>query len=233
MGGERADVCFTSPPYNLGKSSTLRDTEGGGYDSCYLEHNDDTTPDQWRDMVDLMLGCALDHCEAAVFNVQQLAGNKRVIWKWIADLSDSLVDVIVWDKGHAAPAMAAGVVSSQYELLVVFCESNASRTIPFASWRGTMGSVYSGPPQRNNEFASVHGATFPIHLPSFVVGTLCDRSKSVYDCCMGTGTTLMACEQLGKRCYGMEIDPAYCDVIVQRWEDLTGGTAERVSLSVV
>jgi len=43
----------------------------------------------------------------------------------------------------------------------------------------------------------------------------------------GSGTTLIACEQLGRRCFAIEIDPAYCDVIVQRWENLTGQKAVR------
>jgi DNA modification methylase len=38
----------------------------------------------------------------------------------------------------------------------------------------------------------------------------------------GSGTTLMACEQLGRRCFGLELDPRYCDVIVQRWQKATG-----------
>ena len=55
--------------------------------------------------------------------------------------------------------------------------------------------------------------------------TLCDRAKSIYEPFCGTGTTLIAAEQLGRKCYGMEISPAYCDVIVKRWENLTGKTA--------
>jgi len=43
----------------------------------------------------------------------------------------------------------------------------------------------------------------------------------------GSGTTLIAAEQTGRKCYGMEISPAYCDVIVQRWEEFTGSKAER------
>ena len=46
---------------------------------------------------------------------------------------------------------------------------------------------------------------------------------------LGSGTTLIAAEQLGRTCYGMEISPAYCDVIVKRWETLTGRKAERQS----
>jgi hypothetical protein len=47
----------------------------------------------------------------------------------------------------------------------------------------------------------------------------------VYDPFLGSGTTLIAAEQLGRKCYGMEISPAYCDVIVKRWETLTGRKA--------
>ena len=49
----------------------------------------------------------------------------------------------------------------------------------------------------------------------------------VHDPFCGSGTTLVAAEQLNRRCVALEIDPAYCDVIVTRWERLTGRTAER------
>ena len=46
-----------------------------------------------------------------------------------------------------------------------------------------------------------------------------------YDPFLGSGTTLIAAEQLGRKCYGMELEPRYCDVIVKRWENLTGQKA--------
>lgn len=49
------------------------------------------------------------------------------------------------------------------------------------------------------------------------------------DCYLGSGSTLIACEKLGRKCYGMEIDPHYCDVILKRWEDFTGKTAELIN----
>ena len=42
---------------------------------------------------------------------------------------------------------------------------------------------------------------------------------------LGSGSTLIACEKTGRKCYGMEIDPHYCDVIVKRWEEYTGKKA--------
>ena len=51
------------------------------------------------------------------------------------------------------------------------------------------------------------------------------ESEVVYDPFLGSGTTVIAAESKGRRCYGLEIEPAYCDVIVKRWENLTGKTA--------
>jgi DNA modification methylase len=53
--------------------------------------------------------------------------------------------------------------------------------------------------------------------------------NSVLDLFGGTGTTLIASEQLNRKCYMMELDPHYCDVIIARWEKLTGNKAERIS----
>jgi methylase of polypeptide subunit release factors len=52
------------------------------------------------------------------------------------------------------------------------------------------------------------------------------RFGSVLDVFLGSGSTLIACEKTNRKCYGMEIDPIYCDVIIKRWEDYTGKKAE-------
>jgi len=54
------------------------------------------------------------------------------------------------------------------------------------------------------------------------------KTELIYDPFTGSGTTLVACEQLGRTCYGMEISPQYCQVIIDRWEKLTGQKAEKV-----
>ena len=137
-----------------------------------------------------------------------------------------MIDIITWDKGHAAPIIAEGVMSSRYEwIFLLSTEDNASRSIPYASWRGKWSNVYSAPGQKNNEFSKIHGATFPVHLPEFICGDLMNRCRSVVDCFAGTGTTMIAAEKLGKSSYSIEIDPTYCDVIVNRWQDFTGKEA--------
>jgi DNA modification methylase len=59
-----------------------------------------------------------------------------------------------------------------------------------------------------------------------------NHDGDVYDPFIGSGTTLIAAEQLNRTCYGMEISPAYCDVIVRRWENATGQTATRATVSM-
>ena len=226
MDGEKADLCFTSPPYALGSSVALSGnrtmSERG---NAYEGHKD--TPEGWPDLMAGWWSAFESVAECLVVNVQPLAGNKRDVMRWIADRSDRLVDVAIWNKVTGAPAMASGVLTSIFEFLLIFGEKNASRRIPFSSWHGTVGNVYNGPPQRSNEFADQHAATMPTHLVEWILGTLCDQAKTVVDPFAGTGTTAIVAEQMGRRSFGMEIDPSYCDVIVRRFENLTGEEAVR------
>ena len=72
--------------------------------------------------------------------------------------------------------------------------------------------------------ARVHPHQKPIEVLAHLIGK---SPGSVFDPFLGSGTTLIAAEQLGRKCYGIEISPAYCDVIVKRWENLTGEEAIR------
>jgi len=55
-----------------------------------------------------------------------------------------------------------------------------------------------------------------------------DKGGIVYDPFLGSGSTLISCEQSGRTCYGMEIDPAYIDVIIERWENFTGKKCKKI-----
>ena len=76
-------------------------------------------------------------------------------------------------------------------------------------------------PSRSEE----HPTMKPVALFAYQIGNSTAPQGLVYDPFLGSGTTLIAAEQLGRKCYGMEISPQYCDVIVKRWETLTGKTA--------
>lgn len=72
---------------------------------------------------------------------------------------------------------------------------------------------------------SEHPATFPVNLPSEYIKSMTDKSDIVIEPFCGSGTTLIACEQLDRKCYGMELEPKYVDVIIERWEQYTGKKA--------
>jgi DNA modification methylase len=225
MNGERADVGFTSPPYALGKSAALSGNKANkARGNAYEEHNDNS-----EDWARLMTGWynQFEECaEAWCVNVQPLAGNKRALFNWIAENSSRLVDVAIWAKDNSAPQMAKNVLTSQYELLVFLGKEGASRAIPFANFQGNQSALYKGGANRENVAPELHGAAMPIHLPKWVLVELFSQAKSVIEPFAGTGTTFIVCEELNRKCYGMELDPKYCDVIVKRWEDFTGKKAE-------
>jgi len=226
MGGEKADLCFTSPPYALGRNVSLSNNvamKAAG--NAYESHVDDASG--WPQLMRQWFALSESAVSSVwVVNIQPLAGNKRELIRFMADHAARFIDVATWDKQTGQPAMAAGVLNSRFEWLVLFSvHEDATRTVPLSSWRGTVDNVYSAPPQRENGISKIHAATMPIHLPTWVMQTLCDQAKSIYEPFSGSGTTIIAAEQLNRRCFSIEISPAYCDVAVARWERLTGKKA--------
>ena len=70
-----------------------------------------------------------------------------------------------------------------------------------------------------------HRAGFDVSFPLHFIDKITGENTKIADPFMGTGTTLIACEKTRRKCYGMELDEHYCDVIIKRWEDYTGKKA--------
>ena len=99
-----------------------------------------------------------------------------------------------------------------------WCGDRKQSTIwQIANMHRTQGNVDDG--------KTIHSTQKPVECMARPIRNHGSNDDDVYDPFLGSGTTLIAAEQLGRKCYGMEISPAYCDVIVQRWEKLTGKTA--------
>jgi len=219
MNGEKANLSFTSPPYNAGKSEML---SGNTHttDNKYNEYNDNQ---KQTDYLDLLIGFtnnALLFSDYLICNMQSLAGNKIALIEYLNEYKNNFIDVAIWDKGHGAPAMAENVLTSAWEyMFFISSKENASRAIPNANFRGTVPNIYRGAPNRNNEFSNVHAATFPIDLPEWAL-QFTKEKNIVLDQFLGTGTTMVAAHQLKRKCYGMELDPKYCQVIIDRMKKL-------------
>jgi len=215
MNGDKADMAFTSPPYNAGKSESL---SGNTHttDNKYNEYNDNQTKDNYLDLLVGFTNNALLNSEYLICNIQSLAGNKIALIEYLYKYKDNFIDVAIWDKGHGAPAMAENVMTSAWEyMFFISSKENASRAIPKGKFRGTVPNIYRGKPNRNNEFSNVHAATFPIDLPEWAL-QFTKTNDIILDQFLGTGTTMVASHQLNRKCYGMELDPKYCQVIVDR-----------------
>ena len=86
-------------------------------------------------------------------------------------------------------------------------------------WRNSTAS------SKERENTGSHATPKPLAICERAIVTSSRKNELVLDLFGGSGSTLIACEQLGRRCYTMELDPRYCDVIIKRWENLTGRKA--------
>ena len=225
MGGEKADLCFTSPPYNS-KDGGYKTDYSGKTKKFYNHKCDDRTEDEWVQFCDNVLKIVASILRTenspVVWNVMYTAncrsGYGRTMFSGSHGLS--VKETICWDKGAGFPTASKGILSRNWELLFVLSRGNKYTTTQgeneprWAKWD------ISRPKQQEE-----HKATFPVELASRAMSDFGANGDTVYDPFLGSGTTLIAAEQLGRKCYGMEISPQYCDVIVKRWENLTGKTA--------
>jgi DNA modification methylase len=215
MNGKRANLSFTSPPYNAGKSESL---SGNTHtiDNKYNEYNDNQTQDDYLNLLVGFTNNAILNSDYLICNIQSLSGNKIALIDYLHKYKNNFIDVAIWDKGHGAPAMAENVMTSCWEYMIfISSKDKASRAIPNAKFRGTVQNIYRGKPNRNNEFSHIHAATFPIDLPEWSL-QFTKEGDIVLDQFLGTGTTMVASHQLNRKCYGMELDPKYCQVIIDR-----------------
>ncbi len=221
MAGKQAAILFTSPPYNLGRSAKFRgksniakmqNAYGRGYD-------DDIAPGKWKDLMCKFTSIGLNHARYLFINVQLLAGNRVALPDWWSEFKDQFCDVAIWEKDSAPPQMQERVMNNQFEFILIFTKTHPNRMIGTRKFKGNLSNVYRAPPQRNNRISNIHGATFPVHFPSYFISSFTNPGESILDTFGGSGTTLIAAEQLGRVCYIMEIDPRYVDVIVDRYRN--------------
>lgn len=222
MNGERAEISFTSPPYNAGTTPTefkMKKT------AKYTNDDDNKSEQNYLQFLLEFTHNAMRHCEYCFVNIQSLSNNKTALIEYLHELIDVYADTIIWDKMTSQPAMAENVLNSEFEYIHIF-SSKANRAVGTKKFRGTISNILHLSKQNKNEFSKIHNATFSVEFASHFINNFCN--ESVLDAFGGSGTTLIAAEQLGRKCYMIELDPHYCDVIIARWEKLTGQKAEKL-----
>jgi site-specific DNA-methyltransferase (adenine-specific) len=225
MNGERADIAFTSPPYNAGTSEELT---GNTHTTTSKYQNSDDNLSNYDELLFKSTQNNIDFAKYAFINIQMLAGNKIVFCDFVEKFKNQLCDIAIWNKNNAQPAMARRVMNSQFEFIFIFSKDNPSRAVGTRDFRGDVPNVNNMNAQYKNEYSAIHAATFSVEFARYYVGNFSNQGDIVLDTFGGTGTTTIACEQLGRKCRMMELDPHYCDVIIARWEKLTGEKAVKV-----
>ena len=202
MDGKKADMVFTDPPYGYKYQSNMRE-KSKKFD---VLENDDK-------ILDFFPNIRLV-CNGFVF----ICTIWKVLDKWIPMFKKyhDLTNMIIWDKGGGGIGDLKHTFLTDYE--VILC-SNNGREIKGKR----IGSVWSIPKDSANEYA--HPTQKPVKLSEFAIRNTTERGETVLDLFGGSGSTLIACEQLDRKCCMMELDPRYCDVIIKRWEQFTGEKA--------
>lgn len=246
MNGVEADLFLTDPPYNV-------NYEGRTKDKLKIA-NDNMEISQFQDFLAAAFSCANDHMrKGAAFYIWHAdsegfnfrAAVKRVNW--------ALRETLIWVKNSLVmgrqdyqwkhePCLygwkdgAAHYFIDDRTLTTTFEEEQSQdytkmkkedlvkmlRELSRSKTPATV--VYEDKPQRND----IHPTMKPVKLMSRLIINSSKKGWKVLDLFGGSGSTLVACEQLGRTCYTMEYDPRYCDAIIDRWEKLTGNEAKRL-----
>jgi DNA modification methylase len=199
MGGEKADMVFTDPPYgvNYDGGTTKREILKG-------DHNTDL----YGSVCDMSY--KYTHESAALY-----------LWHASASVANAIIKSgyeirceVIWNKNQAQ----FGALSAQYKQKhepAYYCYKKG-KTV---NWTGPSNEVTVWDVDRanKNEF---HPTQKPVQLAVRAINN--HNVKIILDFFLGLGSTLIAAEKTGRRCYGMEIAPAYCQVTTQRYVDFTG-----------
>ena len=202
VGGQVANIVFTDPPYGYNYQSNMREKS----EKFDVIENDDKILDFFPNVKMF--------CNGFVF----ICTTWKVLDKWIPLFKRyfDLTNMIIWDKGGGGIGDLKHTFATDYE--VILCASNGKEITG-----KRIGSVWAIDKDSANSY--VHPMQKPVKLSKLAIRNTTNKRDIVLDLFGGSGSTLIACEQLNRICYMMEYDPKYVDVIIKRWEDFTGKKA--------
>ena len=214
MDGKKADLVVTDPPYNTGMESKPNN------EKARLSHMFNDNIEDWpqfiKDFLSNYLVVTKGQCAFYVF----------IDWRRINDIRSEMEkvmdvkNVIVWDKKvHGL----GSDYKSTYELCIVGKKGKPEIKNRFGLdyqdiWRL----------QREIGRNKMHATVKPVELLEKPIKHASKEDDLVMDLFGGSGSTLIACEKLKRKCNMMELDPKYIDVIIKRWEEYTGNKATKL-----
>ena len=227
MNGVKADMVFTDPPYGMNldtdwssaksKDKFYQEKKCNGHGNKYEKIIGDN--DDFKDELVTTIFNNFDYC--------------KEIFVWGADYYPELLkdykkgNFIIWDKRSNDETnedyikQTDKMYGSQFE--VCWSKNKHRKEIARIKWAGIFGT------ETEFDRSRVHPTQKPTKLSSWFIDKYSKENDLIVDIYGGSGSTLIACEQLNRKCYMMELDPHYVDVIIQRWENFTGKKAVKIN----
>jgi DNA modification methylase len=196
MAGERADMVFTDPPYNLGFK--------------YNSHNDNMGASEYQDFCTEWFNCL-----KTVTNKIIITPGTKNLPMWMR-IDSEVQGIACWVKKNWITSCKISNLQ-QWEPILFYGPFERSRH----------SDLYEINRKYQDDVGDKHTCPKQIELIEDIFNSY--GQKTILDVFGGSGSTLIACEKTNRKCFMMEIDPHYCDVIVARWEKYTGKKAELVT----
>ena len=199
MSGNKADMVFTDPPYGVDYEGINNDSRSGLEDlltSAFENYKEN----------------CIDGASVYCFHSDKCADIFHNVFRSFCHFSS----MIIWEKQSLV--LSQGDYQSIHEPCLYGWFDNGTHRF-FGDRKQT--SVW----QFDRKSIEGHATPKPIGFICKALENSCKKNEKVLDLFGGSGSTLIACEQLDRTCYMMELDPKYCDVIIKRWETLTGEKA--------
>ena len=205
------DLVFTSPPYNFGGVSIYKKLG-----KKYSNYDDNMKPLQYYKWLDERLIEMIRISRLTFLNIQMLSGNKDALFSIIGNYKKYLKEIIIWNKINSEPAISKNVLNSQFEFILVFSNTNNKRKFDVCNFRrGRLSNLWNI--HKNYKFnLKGHHAIMSIDLAIKVIDNFSKTNDLILDPFLGSGTTAVACKQLGRRYIGIEISKEYCKISEDR-----------------
>lgn len=213
MNGEKADMVFTSPPYNANTKAGQGDIFNKKKSvKLYSDgYSDNLESSDYVDFASSVLNNCFLFTDGHIFwNVSYNANSRFEYIQQIQNHLQYLIEQICWKKSSTIPFK--GSLMRDWEPIYVF--STNGNMLGLDSVHSNHWEVNNTNSQQDN-----HKACFPVELPSKAI-RLNESYKLILEPFTGSGSTMVAAHQLNRKCYGMELDPKYCQVIVDRMHKL-------------
>ena len=216
MDGVKADCVFTDPPYNIaGMSSNFTKNSDSPHMRALAQAEWDKNFNI-SEALDNILIALSENATVYICTSHFLAGE---IWQWM-DKWAKHVQYCVWSKPNPMPSLAKRHWTWNTELICYATRGKHTFNFPKAghalsTWTINTISGKTG-----------HPAEKPVEVPATAVSHSSKENDVVLDLFGGSGSTLIACEQLNRKCYMCELDEHYCDVILQRYINFKGSDAD-------